>query len=154
MKKRPKGTPITKELIVSRCKTDPISGCWIWQGSRHEFGYGTMSERNKPVKVHQRIYELCVGPRNGLCVLHRCDNPPCCNPDHLFLGTRLDNVRDCISKGRFPVGHRNAMSKLSPSNVAKIRNSNLPELTLAKRFGVNRSIINRVRNRKTYRELP
>lgn len=86
--------------LKSKLKMMP-SGCWEIQGFRHKEGYGHMSYRNKGVRAHKLMYMLAVGPiPDGICVLHRCDNPPCCNPAHLWLGTRGDNIRDAAKKGR------------------------------------------------------
>jgi hypothetical protein len=75
------------------------SGCWEWQRYRNEHGYGRMWRPK--VYAHRASFEAFVGPiPSGLSVLHRCDNPPCCNPEHLFLGTRADNMRDMCAKGR------------------------------------------------------
>ena len=77
------------------------SGCWVWVGNRIPQGYGTIGVGGKPVRAHRYSWELHNGPiPDGLFVLHRCDNPPCVRPDHLFLGTALDNSRDCVDKGR------------------------------------------------------
>lgn len=77
------------------------NGCWEVQGFRHKEGYGAMYYRGKQYRSHKLMYMLAVGQiPEGLCVLHKCDNPPCCNPDHLWLGTRGDNIRDAASKGR------------------------------------------------------
>lgn len=82
--------------------------CWIWVGgktSNDTFGYGHISVRSR-LQVASRVsYELSVGPiPEGQRVLHRCDNPPCVRPDHLFLGTQADNIRDCRRKGRMRRG--------------------------------------------------
>lgn len=87
---------------------EPNSGCWLWTGgSLGSMGYGAFSPAGATFKVrgvvyaHRFAYEHFVGPvPAGLCVLHRCDTPPCVNPDHLFLGTQLENVRDMMAKGR------------------------------------------------------
>jgi hypothetical protein len=80
-------------------KTD---GCWIWTGSSNDAGYGVVWTDDKIlVGAHRFSYELHNEPiTGGLFVLHRCDNPPCVNPEHLFLGTAADNVHDMIRKGR------------------------------------------------------
>lgn len=73
-------------------------GCWVWSGRTNRQHYGTLGER----LAHRISYEFYVGPiPEGLCVLHRCDNPPCVNPKHLFLGTRADNAEDRDRKGRY-----------------------------------------------------
>jgi hypothetical protein len=75
--------------------------CWIWQGGRTGSNYGELHRNNRPILAHRYSYELHYGPiTNGLWVLHHCDNPPCVNPSHLFLGTPKDNTQDMINKGR------------------------------------------------------
>lgn len=75
--------------------------CWIWTGLLQKSGYGVIKRKQKAVRAHRAAYELYVGPiPTGLHVLHRCDNPPCVNPQHLFLGTHVDNMRDMEKKGR------------------------------------------------------
>lgn len=78
------------------------SGCWEFLGATNNKGYGVMSIGKRPTFLaHCVAYTVCFGPiPDGLCVCHKCDHPPCVNPDHLFLGTHLDNMRDAIAKGR------------------------------------------------------
>jgi hypothetical protein len=85
-------------------------GCWPWMGARERNGYGQLGNRilRKHLKAHRVAYELAVGPiPEGFLVCHACDNPPCCNPSHLFVGTGADNTHDMIAKGR----GRNQFSK-------------------------------------------
>ena len=80
---------------------EPMSGCRLWIGANRPSGYGRVVCGNKTLTAHRVAWETFVGPiPPGMDVLHSCDNPPCVNPDHLFLGTDLDNVRDMIAKGR------------------------------------------------------
>lgn len=76
--------------------------CREWSGSRdHRGGYGQLYREGRTLKAHRVTYEECIGPiPAGMCVLHKCDNPPCVNPSHLFLGTNEDNVRDRVAKRR------------------------------------------------------
>lgn len=92
------------ERIWDRKNVTP-SGCWEWTGACVTKGYGHItSGRGRQITVHRVAFELTNGPiPAGMFVLHRCDNPPCFNPEHLFLGTNLDNMRDAKSKGR-PLG--------------------------------------------------
>lgn len=77
------------------------SDCWIWKGCRNWANYGTMRKNGKNAFTHRIAWEIYKGEiPKGLFVLHRCDNPPCCNPEHLFLGTPQDNSRDMTAKGR------------------------------------------------------
>lgn len=75
-------------------------GCWEWMGSRNEKGYGCVGLRSEVYAAHRAAYAMFVEPIGDLHVLHRCDNPPCCNPEHLFIGTNMDNVADKVAKGR------------------------------------------------------
>lgn len=101
-------TPMTMEQRLRlHDKTD--GGCWEWSGWRLPSGYGTLRIRaaKRTVLAHRLAYETWVGPiPDGLQVLHRCDNPPCINPAHLFLGTQRDNLLDSVSKGRYGVHSR------------------------------------------------
>lgn len=90
--------------ILRRIEPEPNSGCWLWTGCASPKGYGIVMERPKRVLIHRRMWEIANGVSipSGLLVCHRCDTPACINPDHLFLGTHGDNVRDMYRKGRQP----------------------------------------------------
>lgn len=90
-----------KERFEERYIPVPESGCWIWTGHIRTNGYGAMSIKSKLQYAHRISWELHNGPiPEGLFVLHKCDNPPCVNPDHLFIGTQKDNLQDAFKKGR------------------------------------------------------
>lgn len=99
-----------------------LDGCWIWQGSLSQnYGRLTLDDRRKAF-AHRYSYELAYGHiPEGLCVLHKCDNPPCVRPDHLFLGTRKDNRADCVSKNRQAKGETDGYHKLTAREVVQIR---------------------------------
>lgn len=112
-------------------------GCWEWQGACAPFGYGKLWDPGPPrrcVGTHRLVYELCVGSvPEGMFVLHKCDNPPCCRPDHLYVGTPKDNMDDRSKRGRQP-------QKLQPSQVMEIyRRWNAGESSrkLGPEFGVS-----------------
>lgn len=78
-----------------------IDSCIVYEGSKDKDGYGKTKVGGRYVRVHRLSWEHEFGPiPEGLWVLHHCDNPPCINPDHLFLGTAKDNAEDCLSKNR------------------------------------------------------
>lgn len=95
------------------------NGCWLWQGSKVGNGYGSIYFNGKKELAHRVSWILYRGQiPEGHQVLHECDTPPCVNPWHLFTGTNLDNVQDCIQKGRFVT---NRLSKLTVEQVLMIR---------------------------------
>lgn len=112
----------------SKVKVADHSQCWEWQGARNHQGYGNFSINRKPYIAHRIAYKLRYkNDPQQLQVCHKCDNPSCCNPTHLFLGTNLDNVKDRDMKGRqsktslFKKGEMNPRAKLTSADVAKIR---------------------------------
>lgn len=83
-------------------KVQKTRKCWIWKSMRRLAGYGYMKINDRRVPAHRVSYEIFVGPiPKGMMVCHKCDNPPCVNPDHLFLGTGKDNFEDMRKKGRY-----------------------------------------------------
>lgn len=99
-------------------------GCWEWQGSRHPqgHGYATPPGTRRVSYAHRVAWIITNGPiPDGLEVCHKCDNPPCVRPDHLFLGTHKDNMHDAISKGRHRNGERCKQSKLTEADVRLLR---------------------------------
>ncbi len=91
----------TANRFWAKVKRGAPGECWEWTGFRIEDGYGRTHIRGRNVLAHRFAWELANGPiPDGMCVLHRCDNPPCCNGAHHFLGTREDNNKDRAAKGR------------------------------------------------------
>lgn len=135
-------------------------GCWLWTASTDGRGYGQfMSDWgpgwSKNTKAYRVAWELTHGPiPEGMHVLHKCDNPPCVRPDHLFLGTHQDNMADAVRKGRFASRDRHHWAKLSSKAVAQIRASNAPCKVLAAKFGVHKNHISRIRRGVIWRKQP
>jgi hypothetical protein len=104
-----------RQRLKSKCVVDPLTGCWVYQGFRHKLGYGDFSYRGVNLRAHRVAYTLWKGEiPAGLDVLHRCDNPPCCNPDHLRTGDPVANSRECVERGRHHMASRETCSKGHP----------------------------------------
>lgn len=149
---------LKRKLLESISKVD--SGCWEWQrGKSNGYGYVKIPGQQN-VGAHILSYRLFVGGiPDGQWVLHRCDNPPCINPDHLFLGTCQDNIDDMRSKGRNyrPIGELNKFAKLTWAKVAEIRKAYRTgaanQKILAERYGVAASMISCVVNYVTWTDI-
>lgn len=101
---------------------DRTGNCWLWTRARHTFGYGQVSFNGRQVGAHRLAYQLLVGPiPEGCWVLHSCDNPPCCNPSHLSIGSPADNSAEMRSRGRSCRGARNPNVKLDEVQVREIK---------------------------------
>lgn len=135
------------------------SGCHVWTASCTRDGYGKIMIARKEKKAHRVAYEQVHGPiPEGFSVLHRCDNPPCVNPAHLFLGTQLDNVRDMHSKGRDRKarGESQHCAVLTADQIREIRNrcaAGELQKDLAPEFGVGRGQIGYIVRRESWRHV-
>ncbi len=143
------------------------SRCWVWTGptttgANSCSGYGVLAYGGSPSRqevTHRFSWRLHNGPiPEGLLVLHKCDNPPCCNPDHLYKGTYQDNADDRVRRGRQPQGEAHSSSKLTETQVRAIRQDYTQGLhtypTLALVYGVSASAIRSIINRRTWKHLP
>lgn len=96
--------------------------CWEWMGGFDGKGYGRIYFEHKRRGAHRVVYELTYGKiQNELYVCHKCNNPICCNPKHLYLGTQKDNLKQMIEDGRSHVGEKHGLAKLTEEDVLKIR---------------------------------
>jgi hypothetical protein len=139
-------------------RVEKSGGCWAWRGGTTRFGYGRISHRIDGrvanFSAHRLSWEIHNGSIPGqLWVLHTCDNPPCTNPEHLFLGTRSDNTHDAVQKGRWGRINR----PLNPEKVRAIRAlysaGGITEAQLGERFGVTRACIGNVLQRRTWADI-
>lgn len=144
------------EYFWSRIAWGGKQECWPWTGGSTGWGYGSMSVGGRQVGSHRIAYILQRGPiPHGLHVLHRCDNPPCCNPDHLFLGTPAANNADRDAKGRqrSRKGEDSPQSKLTARQVIDIWTSDEPELRLALKYGISTGTVSNIRCGYTWRSV-
>jgi HNH endonuclease/Helix-turn-helix domain of resolvase len=154
-----KRVPLSVRFWAKVRKSD---GCWEWTGAHRPNGYGSIQINDEAHSTHRVSWELTHGLiPHGLCVLHRCDNPACVRPDHLFLGTHQDNTIDALQKERrggdrhwlrknpkAVAGERNPAAKLTPTQVAEIRQRHaqggITQRTLAREYGVSKSTVSYV----------
>lgn len=135
--------------------------CWEWQGMRTATGYGIVARPGKhgrTITAHRYSYELHIGPiPEGMLVCHKCDNPPCCNPNHLFIGTIAENQQDMAEKGRSRYGENHWRHKLTTQDVKAIRelyaDAGWPMRQLANHFGVSESAIFKTIKRKSWKHV-
>jgi hypothetical protein len=128
--------------------------CWPWKGTLLLGGYGAVTFLGRRTKVHRIAYELDTGDviPDGLNALHSCDNPPCCNPRHIFPGTQRRNIEDMHAKGRAGdcrnFGEKHGRAKLTDAEVEAIRseymNGGLTQAKLAEMYGVGQSQVSRI----------
>lgn len=137
-------------------KVTKTSSCWIWNAASDRLGYGRFNVNGVLHLAHRVSWKLANGPApDDLCILHRCDNPRCVNPSHLFLGTRTDNSRDRSIKNRQVRGEDANQAKLRNNDVLFIRsNRSIPYKQLSLMFGVSTSTISRIATGKTWKHLP
>jgi hypothetical protein len=151
----PKSYPI-EERLEAHSMPEPMTGCTLWIGGSTPKGYGSLGFLGTTRPAHRVSYMVHVGPiPDGLHVLHRCDTPACINPDHLFLGTNTDNVRDKVSKGRASSlpGELHPMARLTAEQVLDIRHRRHRgenSAMLAKAYGLSRGGVACICSGKTW----
>ena len=130
------------------------SPCWEWTGPKERKGYGRFDVHRRPILAHRFAWWATHGAIPDLFVLHRCDNPPCCNPEHLFLGTYADNNADRVAKGRNATGAKirasHPLNRLTPDLVREIRRSADTSEALAARIGITATAIRDARTGRTW----
>jgi len=125
------------QRLLKKMKINDTTGCWEWQGGKNNIGYGLIRDGDKMRSTHRVSYEMYKGliPK-GMNVCHECDNPICVNPDHLWLGTMKDNIRDMMNKGRSNwVGNRREKGWKHPIVTCEHCNKQLPINTYGRWHG-------------------
>lgn len=137
-------------------RVDKGPGCWLWTGFALYQGYGVLRFRGKKARAHRVAWMLTNGDiPEGMFVCHRCDTPACVRPDHLFLGTREENVADMVAKGRQFLGrrkHATPNAKVNADDVVRIRSLPAPVDVrgVALQYGVRVVTIRRILKRATW----
>jgi hypothetical protein len=131
--------------------------CWIWNGAKNK-KYGILNFRNRnSMPAHRMSYILFRGEiPDGILACHTCDNPPCVNPQHIFLGTTQHNTEDMMRKGRSMKGEKHPLAKLTEDDILKIRNlhkQGMKQTKIAEMFNVLASYINCIIKRRTWKHI-
>lgn len=143
-------------------KVEKTNTCWLWKGAKDKQGYGQFKINKKQIKAHRVAWTLLHGEiPDKFIIMHSCDNPPCCNPDHLKLGTPKDNAMDRSLKGRsygggpkLPAkGEKNGSAKLTEIQVKHLRQlfkNGVSKRALSEIFNVSRTNIKNIVNNTTW----
>ena len=138
----------------------PFHDCWEWIGATNKDGYGQLIlENRKHASAHRVSWEMANGTDipEGMFICHACDNPPCVNPKHLFVGSHADNMEDMALKGRCNVGISNRNARLSEREVIAIRKAyadgGITQKELGAKFGLGAPHVCRIINRKRWVRL-
>jgi hypothetical protein len=139
-------------------KVEKTDGCWLWRGALNTQGYGNLRRDGKWHRAHRYAYELEHGPiPPGMELCHRCDNPLCVRPSHMFVGTHLDNVRDMQAKRRNAHGERHGTAKLTDAQVYAIRgryDAGDTRARIGAEFGLNYQTVWKIGTRRSWKHLP
>ena len=153
---------VTPELIDrfnAKWKSDEATGCWVWFGATSGKGYGEIKipKTRRQIPAHRLSYLIHRGSiPSGKCVLHKCDNPPCCNPEHLFIGTKMDNSIDMAKKMRHVYGERQPNHKLTDKEVMdihKLMKLGVKQKEIAALFNVGEMCISRIKRGERWRHI-
>lgn len=145
------------ERFMDKVREEPNTGCWLWRGSLLPGGYGCFVDNRKKKIAHRLSWALFRGEiPDGYRVCHKCDIRNCVNPDHLFLGTQADNIRDMVQKNRHQFGEKHSAAKLNSSQVVQIREllaTGATQRKIAELFGVCNSTISQIHSGKVWKSV-
>jgi len=155
-----RGPALTMAYIERNAIPEPMSGCWLWEKSVLSTGYGCACHPGgKREGAHRVSWRLANGADipAGMDICHRCDNRCCVNPDHLFVGSRAVNMRDCVAKGRHRPsnvrGEQNGIARLQEAQVRAIKGDARGPTAIAADYGVNPSTVLDIQKRRTWRHV-
>lgn len=143
--------PALRERLLA--KVDQSAGpdaCWPWLGHIDAKGYGVYKTGGRPQKAHRLVWKIVFGHAlpDDKHLLHRCDNPPCVNPTHLYIGAWQENMQDAIERGQYRLGENRPNAKLTDAQVAEIRElyklREWSQQKLADKFGVSQHHVSRL----------
>jgi len=150
-----------QERFWSKVNIPDLFLCWEWIGYRNDDGYGKLGIKGRPTSAHRLSYEINIGPiPDGLCVLHKCNNPACVNPIHLYVGTPQDNMNDMViaSRQARPNGENNPKAKLTEIQVMEIirllKTNNMTHKEISDRFHVTPENILHISKGQTWKHIP
>jgi len=151
---KPKVVQTKLEKFLDRVSPEPNTGCWLWLGSyRNDYAIFCWEKRVQNAShVALEVISGIIVP-HGKYACHKCDTPACVNPDHLFIGTALENNRDCHAKGRAAIGVRHGLTHLTPDDIRAIRGCSTPHFILAKKYNVSPGNIAAIRALKSWRHV-
>lgn len=133
----------------------PESGCWLFDGVPVGDGYCSLRSRGKARRAYRWSYEHFIGKiPDGLVVCHKCDVPCCVNPKHLFTATQAVNISDKVFKNRQAKGSSQGSAKLTESEIPEIRATTGILTSIGLKYGIDRSMITRIKNRTAWRHVP
>ncbi len=141
--------------FIDKIDVDKTTGCWNWIGAKQRFGYGTILDGKKYLKAHRLSYEKFISPipksnesLHGTCVCHKCDNPSCVNPEHLFLGTQKENIKDMTLKNR---NGNLKLTRKQKEEIKELLESGRTSNSLAREYNVAPCTIHRIRDNPIYK---
>ena len=150
-KQRPSNNPYTVFLRNVDAKDFDSNLCWPWKGAGKGNGYGNVRLGDKNITAHRLSYKLFWGDvPDGMDVCHLCDNRWCVNPDHLFIGTRAENVADCVSKGRASGGNRKHLKENTIQEINRRLHAGVPPSRIADSLNVNYGTVTAIKRGSSY----
>jgi hypothetical protein len=154
-----------REVFEAKTEPEPNTGCWLWTGKMFRNGYGCVSSGPKGneryLLAHRVSRELFHGDRPDV-VMHSCDNRACVNPAHLRAGTQMDNVKDCMAKGRKTapprldgsLRHNAKLTESDISEIARMRREGMSQRLVGEAFGVKQALISKIERGLAWKHVP